>query len=265
MRGVLVLLALAACGSDGNKADAGPTGQPNLAAIRAEIFTQTCALSDCHTGPSPAARMNLRDDGVCNFLVGHSSCLFPNRVLVQPGKPELSFLVDKLRNRNLTMTPDPACATTNAQMPMSAVPLAEDKIVQIENWIRAGASCGDDPGSDAGVDAPVDGADTALADVATLTALATTIKVGERTQATVTLTRGAPPQGQVIIIDTEDGAAIGVPASFNVAAGESAVTFDVLGKAVAAMATFTASSGTTSKSLTMTVVAAARAGGPHSE
>lgn len=265
MRAALLVLALAACGGSDNKPDAGPSGAPNLAAIRAEIFNGSCALGDCHTPPTSAAHLNLRDDGLCRQMVGRSSCLFGDKLLVVPGKPELSFLIDKLRGRNLTADQDPGCATTNMIMPYSGSPLSETQIAQIEGWIRSGASCGDDPASDAGVDGPVDGGDTALADVATLTALATTIKVGERTQATVTLTHGAPPQGQLIIIDTEDGAAIGVPASFQVAAGQSQVTFDVLGKAPAAMATFTASSGTTSKALTMTVVAAVRAGGPIDE
>lgn len=264
MRLALLALVLAACGSDASKVDAG-AGEPTLAAIRAEVFGKTCALADCHAPPTPAAHLNLRDDGLCRLLVGHTSCLFANRQLIVPGKPELSFLMDKLRGRSLTADQDRACADTNMQMPYAAVPLGEDKLVQVETWIRNGASCGDDPASDAGVDAPADGGDTALADVATLTVGATTIRVGERTTATVTLSHGAPPQGQTIIIDTEDGAVLGVPASFAVAAGDSSVTFDVLGKAPAAMATFTASSGTNSKAITMTVVAAARAGGPLDE
>jgi len=262
MRALIVpiaLGALAACGSDGNKPDAGATFAPNLAAIRSEIFSGTCALSTCHAPPTVAAKLDLRNDGLCSLMVGHSSCLFGERLIIVPGKPDLSFLVDKLRGRNLATGQDPTCGTTNMQMPSGGPPLAEDKIVQIETWIRNGASCGDDPASDAGVDGPVDGGDTALADVATLTALATTIKVGERTQATVTLTHGAPPQGQTIIIDSDDTAFIGVPASFQVAPGDSTYTFDVLGKQPAAMATFTASSGTNSRSLTMTVVSAVRA------
>src|SRR5262245_54093801 len=98
----LTLAAIAACGTDyAPRADgAVQPGSATLAAIRAEIFDKRCA--GCHgDGASSvstgAGRLNLAGDDVCHALVNHSSCLFPNRMRVVPGKPEDSFLLDKLK------------------------------------------------------------------------------------------------------------------------------------------------------------------------
>src|SRR5512144_180446 len=136
-RGIVALalsaMAMGACGSDTAPPDA-PPDEPTLAAIRSDIFSGTCALSSCHATPTLEAKLNLRDNGLCHLLVSHSSCLFPDKMLVVPGKPEASFLLDKLRGIGLDGTPDPACATSNQQMPLGQPPLSGEKLAQIENW-----------------------------------------------------------------------------------------------------------------------------------
>ncbi len=260
MRWLAAALAVAAgCGSSASSPDA-RTGEPTLAAIRAEIFNVTCGLGTCHAAPTRAAKLDLRDgsdDSLCQQLVARTSCLFGDKLLVVPGKPEVSFLINKLRGTSLTGTPDPGCATTNDRMPMGQTPLSDAQIAQVEQWIRAGARCGDGLPTDAGVpvDAAIDGRDDGLADIATFTAVATTIRVGEATQATVTLTRGAASAGQTLILDPEDVAILGVPNALVYAAGETTKTFDVLGKQPAQLTSLTASSGTNSKTLTFTVLA----------
>jgi hypothetical protein len=245
-------LATGACGSDAAVPDA-PPGEPTLAAIRADIFNGTCALSNCHAPPMLAAKLDLRDDGICQRLVSHKSCLFPNKVLVVPGKPEASFLLNKLHGTGLDGTPDPACGASNERMPLGQVPLSGGKLAQIEDWIRAGAGCGGDVPSDAGTDAAAE----SLADVLSITAVATTIHVGEQTQVTVTLTHGAPTGGQPIrfdFLDTDDGNVLHVPAaSMDLDQGVSMVTFAVLGQAVGSV-TLTASSGRNSMQLPITVI-----------
>jgi hypothetical protein len=255
----VVLLALSAalvtgaCGSDTAPADA-RAGDPTLAAIRSDIFNGTCALGSCHAEPTLAAKLDLHNNGLCHLLVSHKSCLFSDRQLVVPGKPEASFLLNKLRGTGLEGTPDPACATSNERMPLGQPPLSGAKLAQIEAWIQAGASCGDDVATDAGVaDGAIDGPDESLADVASVSAVATTIHVAEPTQMTVTLTHGAPPAGQTIILEVDDGNILGVPNAVHVDQGISSVTFDVLGKAVGP-ATITVSSGTNSMTITITVI-----------
>src|SRR5512144_473454 len=84
-------LVAGACGPDTAPPDARP-GDPTLAAIRSDIFNGSCALSSCHAQPTLATKLDLGSDGLCSLLVSHKSCLFPDRALVVPGKPELSFL-----------------------------------------------------------------------------------------------------------------------------------------------------------------------------
>jgi hypothetical protein len=149
-------------------------------------------------------------------------------------------------------------------MPLGQPPLSGAKLAQIEDWIRAGADCGGDVPSDASTaDAGIDGPDESLADVASISAVATTIHVDERTQVTVTLTHGAPPAGQTIILDVDDLAVLGVPNAMHVDAGVASATFDVLGKLVGP-ATITASSGTSSKTIAITVMSLTLSDGKRS-
>lgn len=256
----LAVLVTGACGSDAAPADARP-GDPTLAAIRSEIFDGSCSLGSCHADPTLAAKLDLHGTGLCHSLVNHKSCLFGDKLLVVPGKPEVSFLLNKLRGTGLDGTPDPACATSNELMPPGQSPLSDAKLAQIEDWIRMGADCGGDVSvSDAGVDGPAQ----SLADVASISAVATTIHVDELTQVTVVLTHGAPqPAGQTIVIDTEDGAIVGVPNALHVDPGESMKTFDVIGK-LPGTATITASSGTNLQSIVITVTNLTLSGDKHS-
>jgi len=272
--GVLLLalsaaLVTGACGSDASPADARP-GDPTLAAIRSDIFNGTCALSICHAEPTLEAKLDLRNNGLCHLLVSHKSCLFPTKLLVVPGKPEASFLLDKLRGTGLDGTPDPACETTNERMPLGQVPLSEDKLAQIEAWIRAGADCGGDVPSDAGVDGAIDGPDDSLADVASVSAVATTLHVGERTQVTVTLTHGAPagrvPPGQNIIIDVNEldpPGVLALPNVVHVDPGVSSAVFEVQGQALGS-ATIIVSTGTNSMTITITVISLTLSDDKHS-
>ena len=243
-------LVVGACGSNAAPADA-PAGAATLAAIRAEIFNGTCALGSCHASPTLAAKLDLLDNGVCHLLVSHTSCLFPTKFLVLPGKPEASFLLDKLRGMALDGTPDPSCATTNQQMPFGLPPLPDSKISQIEAWIKEGADCGGDVGPDAGIDAGVD-----LAKVVSISAGSTTIPLNGTTQVTVTLNHGAPPNSPVLILnvfDSDDPSVLGFPPSLPIAEGESSKMFDVTGNKVGS-ATITASLGGTLQMVTITVM-----------
>jgi hypothetical protein len=244
-------LVVGACGSNAAPADA-PAGAATLAAIRAEIFNGTCALGSCHANPTLAAKLDLQDNGVCHLLVSHTSCLFPGKFLVLPGKPEMSFLMDKLRGTALDAQPaDPSCATTNQRMPFGLPTLPDSKISQIEAWIKAGADCGGDVGPDAGIDAGLD-----LANVVSISAGSTTLQVGGTTQVTVTLNHGAPPGGQLLILnvfESDDPSVLGFPGSLQVAEGVSSMMFDVTGNKVGSV-TLTASSGGTLQQLPFTVM-----------
>jgi len=202
----------------------------------------------------PAAKLDLHSDAVCHELVLHTSCLFPGKMLVVPGKPEMSFLLDKLRGTGLTGTPTTDCADTNQRMPFGAAQLSTDKLAQVEEWISSGAGCGSDLPVDAGVDAPaIDAAVGPPADIVAITATATTLAAGDQTQVTVTLAHGAPAGGQTVNLDVGDATVLGVPGALHVDDTLSSVSFTVLGKRPAHPVTITATSGTTSKSVAIGV------------
>jgi hypothetical protein len=256
-RSYIVVLALSAalvggaCGPDTAPADAAP-GEPTLAAVRSDILNSTCALGSCHAPATNAAKLNLSETGICHLLVNHASCLFPDKLLVVPGKPEASFLLDKLRGINLEGTPNPECGTTNERMPLGQPSLPSHKLAQIEEWIRSGAPCGGDvPPIDAPADAAID-APIPPPDIVSLSAPVTAIRVGERIQVTITLASAAPANSPPVILTVDNVAVVSVDSYVPLVAGVSSATFDVIGQS-AGTATITASLGMNSPSRSITI------------
>lgn len=110
----------AACGED-----------VSFAADIQPIFTNTCTGSRCHSGARPAAGLDLTEGQAHGDLVGVPADCPDGRLLVAPGEPEASYLVDKLRGVNLCR---------GSRMPSGGdPPLSEDTIALIEDWICGGA------------------------------------------------------------------------------------------------------------------------------
>jgi hypothetical protein len=255
---IAISLVAFACGIDKAPPEPAP-GEPIFSAIHNGILERSCALGSCHGGAAPAAKLDFHlvsiDDVVkiCHSLVRRPSCLFPNRLLVVPGKPEASFLLDKLHGEPLDGEPEPSCGTSNVRMPLGLPPLAPSLVAQIEEWIRLGADCAGPPPIDAAIDAPIDADLKIPADILSITAVATTIVAGQRTQVTVTLTGPAPTDGQNVILTVADPTVLAAPAAVHVDRGVSSVTFDVVGKRPAGPTLLTAEAGTNSMSLSITV------------
>ncbi len=247
----LIVIATTACGTDYRTSPDGSAiaAQATLPAIRSEILETSCAFGSCHAGTKPAAHLDLRNGDVCRALVGHASCLFPTKLLVVPGKPEQSFLLDKLRGTGLGGAVSSDCADSNEPMPFGAPQLSEDKIAQIEQWIRAGASCE----RSGNPDLPTDGGVGDPSDVAAIAAASTTLRAGEHTRVTITLAHPAPAGGQTVDLDVDDGTVLGVPSAVHIEAGLSALDIDVVGKRPAHPVALTASAGATSKSIAIGV------------
>ncbi|HTE54880.1 MAG TPA: hypothetical protein VK698_28700 [Kofleriaceae bacterium] len=155
MRGaqLAILLAIApaaACGGSdidagGSGIDAGVGDDPlaiddevaagSLDQIHREIVSQRCSGQPglCHNGQFEP---NLSTPALFyDYMVRRPALEKPDRLRVEPGDPDASFLVDKLRNRDV-----------GTQMPLGAEPLAEEEIALIEAWIENGAlrRAGDD-------------------------------------------------------------------------------------------------------------------------
>jgi hypothetical protein len=140
--GALMILAAACGGGDidagGNGVDAGNEDDPlafgdevepgSLDELHLEIVARRCSGQPglCHNGQFEP---NLSTPSLFyEYAVGRPALEKPDRLRIAPGDPDLSFLVDKLRNRDVS-----------TQMPLGAEPLAEEEIAQIEAWIRGGA------------------------------------------------------------------------------------------------------------------------------
>ncbi len=116
----LIACGLGACG------DSAPT----LTEVETEVFQGSCVFSSCHQGASPAGGLNLETPSF-DKLVNKPSTQDPQRMLVVPGDPDASYVVDKLLSRNLV-------AGTEMMPPTAA--LSQERIDMITSWIEAGAA-----------------------------------------------------------------------------------------------------------------------------
>ena len=146
-------LALAACNSQidagGAGVDAGIEDDPllsiapdfeagSLEELQVTIIQERCSGQPglCHNGqfePNLSTTAN-----TYAYLVNRPAIENGTRLRVNPGDPGASFLIDKLRDRNV-----------QTQMPLGAEPLSEAEIQALEDWISDGALRGPD------ADAPI--------------------------------------------------------------------------------------------------------------
>ncbi len=137
------LAAAAACGDEieagAPDLDAGVEEDPLLAIddsvepgsleeIQRTVIAKRCSGQPglCHNGqfePNLSTTSN-----TYAYLVNRPALENSGRTRVEPGDPDRSFLIDKLRNRNVL-----------TQMPLGAQPLEDDQIAMFEDWITAGA------------------------------------------------------------------------------------------------------------------------------
>lgn len=101
---------------------------PNFSEIQAAVFTPSCASANCHGGTDPAG-LNLQEANSYAMLVGIASSQQAGLQRVNPGNPDISYLVQKLEN---------APGITGGVMPPGA-PLPQVDIDVIRQWITEGA------------------------------------------------------------------------------------------------------------------------------
>lgn len=107
--------------------------QPTLDSIQANVFTPSCAVSGCHTGPAggplPTGMDLASADASFANLVGVDSLQSPGDVRVVPGDADASYLVMKIEGR----------APFGGRMPLGGGALDATTIEAIRAWIDAGA------------------------------------------------------------------------------------------------------------------------------
>jgi len=93
------------------------------------IFSRSCAKSGCHAGAGLSQGLSLESGKSYALLVGVASTEDPSLKRVEPGRSDLSYLIDKLEGTGL-----------GDRMPLSGPPFLPDGEVQIiKDWIDQGA------------------------------------------------------------------------------------------------------------------------------
>ena len=110
-------------GSDG----AGQLTEASLAQV-SEVFAISCVFSGCHSGGEPAADLSLEGD-FASRIVGVDSGQRPDFKLVDPGNPNKSYLLIKVRGDD---------EMVSRQMPPGS-PLSAEQVEIIRAWIASGA------------------------------------------------------------------------------------------------------------------------------
>lgn len=101
--------------------------------IEATILVPRCATSACHSGSPPAnAPLSLDPGAGWSQMVGVPASQLPTMMLVEPGDPDSSYLVLKLRGAA------GLAGGTGTLMPPDA-PLEAAEQAAIEGWISNGA------------------------------------------------------------------------------------------------------------------------------
>jgi hypothetical protein len=127
---------LAGCGPVGAKcAVPGPT----IAEVQAQIFTPSCSrFQPCHRGDAAAGMLSLEAGRALATLVGRAAPERPSELLVAPGDPDRSYLMDKVLDRNLPRAP-PSSPERWTSMPPDLPRLDRSSIEMLACWIAATA------------------------------------------------------------------------------------------------------------------------------
>jgi hypothetical protein len=135
-KGIVLSLALllAACGSVKSPTEPEEPGGGTaltFAQIQAQVFTPSCAKSGCHDAATASGGMVLAAGRSYAEIVNRVSSERSTLDRIEPGDPERSYLVKKLRG-------DPDIA--GSRMPLDRPGgLPQDQIDGIIAWVRAGA------------------------------------------------------------------------------------------------------------------------------
>lgn len=99
--------------------------------IQRQIFTPSCARGGCHDAASASEGLVLAAGSSYGELVGVPSNQAPFRLRVDPGRPESSYLVMKLRGDS---------GIQGVRMPLDGPPFLDAaELAAVEAWIRRGA------------------------------------------------------------------------------------------------------------------------------
>ncbi len=93
--------------------------------IETGLLRPRCATAGCHTEADQAGGLDLQSPGLRARLTGAPAVTCPGKVLVVPGRPSLSYFVEKLG-------PSPTCGRT---MPLNGAALTPDEVACLRRWV----------------------------------------------------------------------------------------------------------------------------------
>ena len=129
---LVAALLWAGCGGDDSTVGPDDDGEGTLTeatlAQVSQVFVVSCAISGCHSGGDPAADLSLEGD-FATRIVGVDSGQRPDFKLVDPGNPDESYLLLKVRGDDEIIS---------QQMP-PGTPLPAEQMEIIRAWIASGA------------------------------------------------------------------------------------------------------------------------------
>lgn len=131
----MVVLAVAAAGCGTKKTlpfepgGGPPSPDATFTRVQNEVFSVSCALSGCHSGASPTGGMNLSAGVAYGNIVGVPSTERADLDRIQPGDPDRSYMVKKLRGD---------ADIVGSRMPLvGSITAAQLQLVV--DWVRRGA------------------------------------------------------------------------------------------------------------------------------
>ena len=133
-RSLRLVAALLWTGCGGDDSTLGPDDEGEGALTEATlaqvsgVFSVSCALSGCHSGGEPKADLSLEGDFAAR-IIGVASGQRPDLKLVDPGNPDDSYLLIKVRGDD---------EIVSQQMPPGGT-LPAEQVEIIRAWIASGA------------------------------------------------------------------------------------------------------------------------------
>lgn len=127
------LLALAGCGTAKSPTEVPPpsTGAAfTFTRIQTEIFSPICAQAGCHDAQTRESDQVLAAGFAYANIVGRRSLENSSLNRIEPGDPERSYLVKKIRGD---------ADIVGERMPRVGGPLRQEQIDGIIGWVRGGA------------------------------------------------------------------------------------------------------------------------------
>lgn len=102
---------------------------PTLTEVQAQVFSASC--TQCHAGSGAPQGLDLSQGNAYSNLVNVASNEVPDLLLVDPGNPDDSYLMIKLRGGD-------RMAEGTSKMPLGGS-LSSDEIDLVSRWIADGA------------------------------------------------------------------------------------------------------------------------------